>query len=166
MFAIAPVLIVEDHDIVRRVVKQQCTRLGYPTLEAATVEDAIHKVSTESLSAMILDIQLPGHSGLEFAELVRKVQPDGAVPIFIFTGVVLSDPERALAKRLHASVFHKPGELSALVDAVDCYLNPESPVSGLSTCHPAAIPEDQALAALAEVDAAAAARASARRDVA
>jgi len=142
MLSMSPVLIVEDNDLVRRLVKQQCTQLGYPTREAASGEDALRIISSEALSALVLDINLPGHSGLQFAQLVRKVEREAQVPIFIFTGVPLTGADELLARKLHAAVFHKPGELGALVDAIDCYLNPDSPVSGLSAYQPKPLPGD------------------------
>ncbi len=142
MLSMSPVLIVEDNELVRRLIKQQCAQLGYPTREAGSGEEALEIISHEALSALVLDINLPGHSGLQFAQLVRTVEREGPVPIFIFTGVPLSTLDEVLARKLHAAVFHKPGELRALIDAIDCYLNPASPVSGLSDYQPKPLPGD------------------------
>ncbi len=75
------VLLVDDHEVVRRGLRQLLTE-AYPDAEfgeAGTLPAAREALARESWSLMLLDINLPGGSGLELLERSRQLCPQMAV---------------------------------------------------------------------------------------
>ncbi len=75
------VLVVEDHAIVRKTV---CSLLSSePTLDVicqtANGEDAVTKAEQLQPDLILLDIGLPGISGIEAARRIRKVSPQSQI---------------------------------------------------------------------------------------
>jgi DNA-binding NarL/FixJ family response regulator len=71
------VLVVDDHDIVRRGI---CSILSADSefdiiCETSTGEDAVAKAQEHLPDIVLLDISLPGISGLEAARAIRAVSP-------------------------------------------------------------------------------------------
>jgi two-component system invasion response regulator UvrY len=81
----ASILIVEDHEIVRRVLRNllEVKFSEYPVIEAASGEDVIALALTEPPRLVIMDISLPGMSGIEATRKLRASFP--STPILIFT---------------------------------------------------------------------------------
>ncbi|MGE5303067.1 MAG: response regulator [Alphaproteobacteria bacterium] len=81
----AKILIVEDHPIFRRGVKdilttdRRFTRVG----EVEDANKARERLRKEHWDAMILDISLPGVSGLEFMKEVKLNYPD--LPVLVLS---------------------------------------------------------------------------------
>lgn len=59
------VLIVEDEDPIRELIKMNLTMAGYDTLEAADGEEALELINTEKIDLIILDIMMPKYDGFE-----------------------------------------------------------------------------------------------------
>ncbi len=77
------ILIVEDEPVVRRSLLQGLTDEGYHVVAAATGEDGFFRATTEPFDLLVLDIMLPGRSGLEVLAGVRmKI---GQIPVLLLT---------------------------------------------------------------------------------
>ena len=64
------------------------------------------------VDAIILDLGLVGHSGLELLEFVRKRDDLANLPVLILTGMSHLTPHEEEAIRQHrAHVFHKPAAI-------------------------------------------------------
>jgi DNA-binding NarL/FixJ family response regulator len=81
----ASILIVEDHEIVRRVLRNllEVKFSEYPVIEAASGEEVIALALTEPPRLVIMDISLPGMSGIEATRKLCASFP--STPILIFT---------------------------------------------------------------------------------
>src|SRR5919199_6906413 len=66
------VLVVDDEPIVREVVATYLRREGYRTLEAADGNRARELVERESPNLVVLDLMLPGLTGLELCSWIRR----------------------------------------------------------------------------------------------
>ena len=62
----AHILVVDDDKGIRELVKQYLDEYGFITSTAQNAEDAIDKVNQIKFDLIILDIMMPGKSGLEF----------------------------------------------------------------------------------------------------
>jgi DNA-binding response OmpR family regulator len=82
--AVSTVLVVDDEPIVRDVVVRYLERDGYRTLEAATGDEARRLLELEAPSLVVLDVMLPGVSGLE---LCRWIRLRSEVPIVMLTAL-------------------------------------------------------------------------------
>lgn len=79
------VLVVEDEPDVGAVLGEFLKELGHEPVLTATAEGALGRLETAPPDAIILDIDLPGLSGLEFLQLERVRQAN--VPIVAVSGV-------------------------------------------------------------------------------
>lgn len=70
-----PVLIVDDEPEVRHVLRDFFKKKGYNTLEAESGEKALELARSESVSAVLLDIRMPGMDGLATLEKLLEINP-------------------------------------------------------------------------------------------
>src|SRR2546421_3630835 len=92
------VLIVEDEAISRRALLQLLRLSGYQAEAVGSAEEALRYMSEGHIPEVaLLDIDLPGMSGLDLARLLRRTNPS-VVPVFI----TASDEE----KMRELTVFH------------------------------------------------------------
>ena len=69
---IAHILVVDDDDGIRSLVKKYLNENNYIVTTAANAEEAIEKIEVIEFDLIILDIMMPGKSGLDFIEENRK----------------------------------------------------------------------------------------------
>jgi CheY-like chemotaxis protein len=74
-------LLVEDDETIRRVVRESLEQLGYKVLEAADGHEAMirFKHRTRPVQLLITDVIMPGMSGPELAEMILAIQPQLSV---------------------------------------------------------------------------------------
>ena len=78
----AHILIVDDDDRIRELVKQYLNDHDYLVTTANSAEDAKNKVDIIKFDLIVLDIMMPGQSGLEFTnEYKQKIE----TPIILLT---------------------------------------------------------------------------------
>jgi DNA-binding response OmpR family regulator len=75
------ILLIEDHEPLRRQVSQILTGQGYVCEEAGTFSEALEKVALYEYDLLIVDINLPGGSGLGIIREVKKSAPQSAVMV-------------------------------------------------------------------------------------
>jgi len=69
---IAHILVVDDDDGIRLLVKKYLNENNYLVTTANSAEDAAEKIKIIEFDLIILDIMMPGKSGLEFLEENKK----------------------------------------------------------------------------------------------
>jgi len=85
------VLVVDDLEDIRRLVRTILTRLGYTVFEASSGEEAIdmYRQKRGEVGCIVLDMVMPGMSGLETARKLREVDPD--VRIILSSGYSIEE---------------------------------------------------------------------------
>ena len=68
----AHILVVDDDDGIRELVKQFLNKNNYLVTTARNAEDALEKVKIIKFDLIVLDIMMPGKSGLEFTNENKK----------------------------------------------------------------------------------------------
>ena len=66
------ILVVDDDDRIRELVKQFLNQNNYLVTTAESSEDALNKVKIVKFDLIVLDIMMPGKSGLEFTNENKK----------------------------------------------------------------------------------------------
>jgi DNA-binding response OmpR family regulator len=115
------VLVVEDEPDLGDVFRDFLLELGHQPLVVRSAEAALGKLQTERPDAFILDIHLPGMSGLDFLQL-RPVKELG-VPIVAVSGVVTESQARECLRLGAADFVGKPVPLDRLNEVL-MYLEP------------------------------------------
>ena len=111
-----PVVIVEDDDGMRKALDRLLRAAGYQPLLFSSAEAFLGTATAHLAACMVLDIHLPGMSGLE---LGRKLTASGRVPPIIFITGQDDDAAREEARQLQClAYFRKPFEGVALLDAI------------------------------------------------
>jgi len=79
---LAHILVVDDDDGIRSLVKKYLNENNYLVTTANSAEDASEKIKILKFDLIILDIMMPGKSGLEFIEDHKR---DLETPIILLT---------------------------------------------------------------------------------
>jgi two-component system nitrogen regulation response regulator NtrX len=88
------ILIVDDEGNIRRMVASLLVAEGYTTSEAESGEEALRKIAADEPDAVLLDLALPGKSGLEVLEQIARDWPE--VQVVMMSGqATLSDAVKA-----------------------------------------------------------------------
>ena len=72
-------LVVDDEAAIRRILCQKLSREGYQCEEADAAEQALNMLETSPIALVILDIKMPGKSGIELLPEIKSGYPDMAV---------------------------------------------------------------------------------------
>lgn len=75
------ILLVEDFDDTRLMMKLWLVKNGYRVLEAETGEEAISVAQRELPDLIIMDVMMPGMNGLDATQRIREYQPLRRTPI-------------------------------------------------------------------------------------
>lgn len=85
------ILIVDDEDRIRKLVRDFLTREGYSVIEASDGEEALNQFDTNpDLKLIILDVMMPKMDGFEVAKRIRKTSK---LPIIMLTAKADEDDE-------------------------------------------------------------------------
>jgi FixJ family two-component response regulator len=110
------VVVVDDDDSVRRSLQRLIRSVGLDVEAFASAEDFLQSDRRAAPGCLLLDLQLPGMSGLELQE--RLLSEGRAIPV-VFITAFGDDRSRELAARAGAVAFlQKPFEEKDLLDAV------------------------------------------------
>ena len=117
------ILIVEDNERNRRLVRDVLQFRGYQTIEAETGEDAVRMARERQPALVLMDIQLPGIDGVEALARLREDASTATIPVVALTAFAMKeDRERLLQAGFRAylekplNVRELPGHVGALID--------------------------------------------------
>src|SRR6266576_92445 len=77
------ILLVEDKDSLRRVMRLTLEHAGYGVTEAADARSALNEISTARHRLVLTDLRMPNGSGLDVLRAARAADPD--VPVIVMT---------------------------------------------------------------------------------
>lgn len=110
-----PILVVEDRDALRKLVRHTLEQEGYRVTAASAGDEAISRLERgERFSLVLSDLRLPGADGLEVLAASREHQPEVPVVVLTAFGTVATAVK---AMKLGAVDFlEKPVELDELIE--------------------------------------------------
>lgn len=122
MAAIAQkILVVEDEPDIRKLVNYNLVQERYKVLEAEDGEQALKIVQRDKPNLVILDLMLPGLSGLEICKLLRERPDTAKLPILMLTAKA-GEADRVVGLEMGADDYlakpFSPRELVARVRAI------------------------------------------------
>ncbi len=79
--ALPKILLVEDFDDTRLMMKMWLEKRGYRVVEAETGEEAITLAQQEAPDLIIMDVMMPGMNGLDATQRIRQYQALRRTPI-------------------------------------------------------------------------------------
>jgi two-component system, cell cycle response regulator DivK len=112
------VLIVEDNDKNRKLVRDVLTFKGYTTVEAETGEAGVRLAKERRPSLVLMDIRLPGIDGLETLRQLRAEPTTRDIPIMALTASVMSEDRQRIVGAGFDAYQSKPIAVNDFVAAV------------------------------------------------
>jgi two-component system, cell cycle response regulator DivK len=92
------ILVVEDNERNRKLVRDVLTATGYRLLESDTGEDGVRLAREHHPALVLMDIQLPGIDGIEALRRLRADPATAAIPVVAVTASAMShDRQKILA---------------------------------------------------------------------
>jgi DNA-binding NtrC family response regulator len=109
------ILIVEDEDKLRRILELQLLDSGFDVVKAGTAEEVLPLIDRADL--IITDLKLPGMTGIEMLQLVRR--QDSVVPVIVMTAFGTVENAVDAMKAGAADFLLKPFSLDHLTTIVN-----------------------------------------------
>lgn len=81
----ANILIVEDDEDIQQLVSYNLIKAGFHVMCADTGEEGLQKLQPGGIDCILLDLMLPGMSGLEVCRSIKKNQGSSDIPIIMLT---------------------------------------------------------------------------------
>ena len=119
------IMIVEDYDDTRVLLKQVFEGLGYSVVEASNGQEAVDIADREHPDLILMDLDLPILDGIAATQRIRQQSHMEGVPIVAVTAYPMSYSRvKAFAKGCNEYV-SKPIDVSELTSLVNRYLRLE-----------------------------------------
>jgi CheY-like chemotaxis protein len=113
------ILVVDDDDLIRRILRQHLETLNYRVIEAENGLEAIKAIETGEADGMFLDIRMPVSDGIEV--LVWLKNKASTLPVVVFTQADENSRHsyRTIAEQFGAiKAFSKPISKESVHEAV------------------------------------------------
>lgn len=117
------ILIIEDNPRNMKLMKIMLQSKGYTIAEAGDGETGLEHMAAEAVDLVVLDIQLPGISGLDVARTARTLEAARATPILAVTAFAQTADRDAALSAGCTAYMTKPVEMQAFLSEVDRLLN-------------------------------------------
>jgi two-component system cell cycle response regulator DivK len=113
------ILIVEDNDKNRKLVRDVLTFKGYAVIESETGEGGIRLAQERRPSLVLMDIRLPGIDGIEVLRRLRAEPTTRGIPVMAMTASVMSEDRRKIMAAGFDASQGKPIKVHDFVAAVE-----------------------------------------------
>jgi CheY-like chemotaxis protein len=113
------ILLVDDHESVREMIKTSLLRYKYTVIEASNGKEAIARFKPSLVDMVITDILMPEEDGLKVIMKIREIKPE--IKIIAISGGGKAGPNNylSLAKALGADLtITKPFSINDLLSKI------------------------------------------------
>jgi len=113
------VLIIDDEADIRAII-QGCLEdiAEWDVLTAASAEEGIRLAATEQPDGILMDVSMPGMSGLEALRKLQENSRTQAIPVILLTAKALTEEQEMFAALAIAGAIIKPFDPMTLVEQV------------------------------------------------
>jgi PAS domain S-box-containing protein len=123
-----PILLIEDDDVTRGMMRTMLEREGWKVTEAANGREGIERVLESPPNVILLDLMMPEMDGFEFLEQLHSRKETASVPVVVITAKELSADDRArltgsVQKILQKGAFSKEDLLKKVRELVTACIN-------------------------------------------
>ena len=102
-----PILVVDDDDQTRHLLRRSVEKAGFPVLEARDGREALEHIDDVVPQLILLDLIMPRMNGFEFLAALREREFPRPVPIVVITAKDLSPEERQILEGATERVLQK-----------------------------------------------------------
>jgi len=111
------ILVVDDDLVVRNSLEEFLTNKGYEVKTAADGQSAVSAVKNERFDVIVLDLMLPGMSGMESFNSIKEIDPEPVV--IIITGFASLDSSIQAIKHGAYDYLTKPFQLNEFLVTIE-----------------------------------------------
>lgn len=116
------ILVVDDNEVNLRLLTAVLKTRGYGLIEATSGEAAMTAIMGQQPSLVLMDVQMPGMSGLDVARAVRAMPESDGLPLIAITAMAMKgDREDILAAGFN-DYLAKPYKMIDLLGVVTKWL--------------------------------------------
>ena len=112
------ILIIEDNERNLKLVRDLLQVKGYATLEAVTGEEGVRLATEHKPDLVLMDIQLPGISGIDALRILRANPDTAAIPVIAVTASVMQQDRKMITEAGFDAYVGKPISMKEFLDAV------------------------------------------------
>ena len=109
------VLLVDDDERMREVVRIELEREGYDVQEAASADEGLAAIENRTPELVLLDVMMPHVDGWEMLRRIQERHGAGAIPVLMFSGQVDDDAHRQAASSGARGFVGKPFDIEELL---------------------------------------------------
>ncbi len=125
----APILIVDDNLINRRVAQRMVKHFGFASLEAESGERALEIMASTPVSLVLMDREMPGIDGMETTRRIRAMGgARGATPVIGLTGAAFAEDVAGCLRAGMQEVVLKPVTVAAMTRVLSQWIGGAEPV--------------------------------------
>ena len=117
------ILVVEDHPLNRKLVRDVLLAAGYEVVEATTGEEGLSLAEAAPPDLVLMDLQLPGIDGTETLRRLRAGPLARSVPVVAVTAFAMPGDRAGAADAGFDGYVEKPISVRALPAQVRAYLD-------------------------------------------
>jgi CheY-like chemotaxis protein len=92
--SVTKVLVVDDEEVFRYLVRQLLPRGAFELSEAATGQEGLRKLRDHAPDIVVLDLNMPIMDGFEFLDYLRASDGASRTPAIVVTSMAISDEDR------------------------------------------------------------------------
>ena len=120
MSSAAVISIVDDDDSVRAAMSSLIRSLGYLAYEFASAEAFLASPHLHETSCLIVEVQMPGMSGLDLQDALLAKQP--GLPVIVITAFPADGVRKRAEAAGAAGFFSKPVDGPSMIDCLNAAL--------------------------------------------
>jgi two-component system, cell cycle response regulator DivK len=113
------ILVVEDNDKSRKLVRDLLTAKGHEIIEAETGEEGVRLAQERRPSLVLMDIRLPGIDGIQALGRLRAEVATREIPVMAMTASVMSGDRQKVLDAGFDAFQSKPLKIRDFVAAVE-----------------------------------------------
>jgi signal transduction histidine kinase/ActR/RegA family two-component response regulator len=116
------VLVVDDEPAVRRLLSKILAGAGHEIDAVPDGRTALEHLSSQRYGLVLLDVRMPGMSGIEVYEQAKRVAESIASRTIFLTGDVMAAETREFLDRMGASAITKPFKAREVLETIGAFL--------------------------------------------
>jgi CheY-like chemotaxis protein len=117
------ILLTDDDDMLRRLVKRMLELDGYAVVEARSGAECIERFTASLPALVLLDAMMPGIDGFETCRRLKELPGGDAVPVLMITGLDDADLQQQVEVVGAVGVLRKPVDRALLRETLHNCLN-------------------------------------------
>ena len=118
------ILIIEDNEVNRVLVRDMLRFKGYATLEAQSAEDGIRVAREKKPALILMDFHLPKMNGIEAFQKLRADAETSSIPVIAVTASAMPEDRKKILEAGFDGMQTKPIHVVEFLSTVEKALNP------------------------------------------